>query len=339
MIPLLLALLLQDPDLDRLIRRLGDPSADARSRATDDLERKGPDIVPALQKALEDADPEVRDRAKDILFRLEPTLFLDPIIKAQRPPKALPPGPGRSWGTPAIINGGWFNFGRLWWMEKWQIQGTVINTTWHLATDGDVRWDVVAVTNGCEIPFLRCPVHSPGKIYIDGDCSDPVTVKIRGVRRWLCDVPVTFRFPKKGDLRRVGPYTVTVDWPFLVVAARDDAPSLARTDYPPVNDLKCNVRPGMGFEPELPAPEAREAPGDEPAILFPEPREPGPARWCGCPEPPGPRAAGGDARGLRNLRLSVGPWKRASLEIVDEIALNFKLPLEEPFEASSAPLP
>src|SRR5882672_153886 len=228
MLPLLFALLLQDADLETLVRRLGDSSADLRTQAADQIEARGPGVAPALQKALDDADREVRDRAKDILFRLEPTLFLDDLIKTQRPLKLqLPTVPHRFWGTPPVIDGGWFVLGRRIWTEKGVVTGTVINTDWWPQMSGEVSWDVVSITSGCEIPVLRCRVHGPSRIFVPAECTDPVTVRIRGVRRWVCDVPVTFRFPKQGEQRRVGPYTVTLNWPSLEIVAGENGSGAA----------------------------------------------------------------------------------------------------------------
>lgn len=66
MIPLLLALTLQDD----LIEQLGSDDLDEREKASRELEKLGEKAVPALVKALDHSDPEVKSRAEAILLRM-----------------------------------------------------------------------------------------------------------------------------------------------------------------------------------------------------------------------------------------------------------------------------
>jgi hypothetical protein len=68
---LALLLLLQDPDLDRLIQQLGDNSSARRDEAIRKIREIGPRAEGALEKAHESADPELRARASLLLQDFE----------------------------------------------------------------------------------------------------------------------------------------------------------------------------------------------------------------------------------------------------------------------------
>jgi Flp pilus assembly protein TadD len=60
----------QQPTVDSLVRDLGDNSFAVRERASDQLRRMGDAAIPALKKALDSTDAEVRWRAKNLLAEL-----------------------------------------------------------------------------------------------------------------------------------------------------------------------------------------------------------------------------------------------------------------------------
>jgi hypothetical protein len=222
MLRLLLTALLapQNADLDRLVEDLGAESLEVRERATDLLESRGAAVTPTLQTALRHDDLEVRCRARDILFRLEPSFLLEELKKSQRPaqtPLLAEPrddGPDRR-----RVEVGIFRFERRFWMEKGIVTGTILTTTWEPPGEASVRWTAEAVLAGCEIPVERCSLHSPHLLFVPAETTDPCRIRISGTRSWTCRVPVTFRNPKMGDVRRIGPYTVTLQWPSLRVSA------------------------------------------------------------------------------------------------------------------------
>jgi hypothetical protein len=72
-----------DPQVDRLIRRLGDTDPDLRREAERELKGLGRAAEPALKKAAEGPDPALAERAKSILG----------IGKPEPPPIAIPPEP------------------------------------------------------------------------------------------------------------------------------------------------------------------------------------------------------------------------------------------------------
>jgi hypothetical protein len=59
------------PSIERLIEQLGSPSFPTRERATKALRERGPEALPALRKALESKDEEVRKRAEGLIPGLE----------------------------------------------------------------------------------------------------------------------------------------------------------------------------------------------------------------------------------------------------------------------------
>src|SRR5438067_11772724 len=89
---LLFGLALQDQDrIQDLIRKLGSDDFTTREQASEELRKSGKTAREALQKAAEESeDPEVRQRAKDIL---EET--------AKAPPRRTTPAPARApWPLP-----------------------------------------------------------------------------------------------------------------------------------------------------------------------------------------------------------------------------------------------
>jgi hypothetical protein len=59
------------PSIDKLVEQLGSPSFPTRERATKALKERGPDALPALRKAMESKDEEVRKRAESLIPGLE----------------------------------------------------------------------------------------------------------------------------------------------------------------------------------------------------------------------------------------------------------------------------
>src|SRR3954453_21052306 len=57
--------------IEKLVEQLGSPSFPARERATKALRERGPEALPALRKAMESKDEEVRKRAEGLIPALE----------------------------------------------------------------------------------------------------------------------------------------------------------------------------------------------------------------------------------------------------------------------------
>lgn len=79
----LLALLGADStatDPTTLVGRLGSPRFADREAAGRDLERRGAEALPALRRALDDRDPEVRSRASTLIEQIESDLLTRPTL-------------------------------------------------------------------------------------------------------------------------------------------------------------------------------------------------------------------------------------------------------------------
>jgi len=278
---LLLLLLLipaQDPTEDDLLRELGDSDPAIRDRATDTLEGKGSAAIETLKRAARDPDLEIRSRAGEILRRLEPSLFLDDLLKSERARKfPAPPKLHPSWANATVIDGGWFSFERKLWVSKGVLQGQVLTTLLGGRSNCEFQWTIASVLAGCNVAVERCADHSPRLVYLSADCSDSVVVRIEGIRSWTCEVPVTFRLPINGAQRRVGPFRLTVDWPYIEVTSetpvRADLISAALIPA----EISCLFKPGRRAGPPA---RILGTPDDEPAIFFPEAVERAQA-WCG----------------------------------------------------------
>lgn len=73
-------------EVDRLIKQLGDDSWEKREAATDELIRIGPRVRPAIEKVLEDPDPEIRERAQQIRLIMKwQEAFLSRLDKLIKP--------------------------------------------------------------------------------------------------------------------------------------------------------------------------------------------------------------------------------------------------------------
>ena len=174
--------------------------------------------------------------------------------------------------------------------------------------DGDLEWSPTSARSTRDLRIETCSTHSPALIFIRGEETEPLTIVLKGTRRWLCDVPIHFSAPKEGATRRIGKFTVTLEWPQLVLRCDDPLPpSLvtlmlrdqdvqARTTTSPVPDVAWAI--------------------DEPAIFFPEvPTATSKKRWV--------RIDGNDVRGIHELV---------------SVSLVLHVPVEEPFEVTSPPL-
>jgi hypothetical protein len=325
----------QDDDLRALVRRLGDDDPATRDRASRALEKRGQASAEALAEAMDSPDLEVRTRAATLLGWVDPSSLLASRIIAQRELKLrLIAGPHPVEEDKAYVDGVELTFERRRWIQDGKTRGSVIHVHPRVYLDGDVALSVASARSSRDLPVERCSVHSPGVVFIPDANTASCTVVVKGVRRWLCDVPVRFRDPVEGERRRVGRFTLTLKWPHVVVRCDDPLPPQVVTMMLGEHDLRSQTPESL----LQPAPEI-DGSTDEPAIFFPEAREDGEIRkavWCGCSREPGRselppatsqkrfvRIPAGDARGFHDLA---------------EVALTLHVPVEEPFEVTSPPL-
>jgi len=314
----------------RMVEQLGDADPQVREAGSRALEGIGVDALGTLHRATEHPDPEIRTRATALIRRIDHSSIAGPLAFVQRPRKmrfiAPPQPPGKD---AAVIEGGFFQFERSRWTVDGQAAGSVLRTRLTTLLDGHIEWSFV------DLEAERCAVHSPDAVFFRGDGAIPRSVRIKGTRRWLCDVPVVFSNPVEGDSRRIGPYTLTIHWPNIEVKAEGGLP-------PPLIDKMLRtseIRPHLQQGRERGKGRTIPGPDDEPAIFFPEAREqdPAPAVWCGCAGEPDRRTTPPAWVGWKR-KVVIPEWTANPLFHYDSIELIFHLPIDEHFEVISPPL-
>jgi len=150
--------------------------------------------------------------------------------------------------------------------------------------------------------------------------SGPIFPRIRGTHLWYSTSPILFKAPKTGDERRVGDFTIRVDWPHLRVTCGHDWSREALEAAGGTFDVK--VKGG-----DAPAPVGQMSGSS----FSGGGRFQGGRRkyWCDCSEGPRPIAARPQKEAIRELQV-VG--ERYALDPVEEIRYTFRKPLVEPFD-------
>lgn len=172
-------------------------------------------------------------------------------------------------------------------------------------------------------------MHSPGLVYVpDPGLTDP-RVKVRGIRRWFCDVPVEFLEPAQGHRRRVGPYELEIQWPHIIIHADEPVPEPVIIETLGRDDIQWKVKAGrfvgQGLDDSIGS-------GGGGRGGYGRNRA-----WCGCVDAP--------AQGTRKAPEMLQEWRvKASnsaprnVDDAEWIKLQFHHPVEEPFELASPAL-
>jgi hypothetical protein len=325
----------QEENLRGVVRRLGDDDATARDRAGLALEKRGMASLDALEEALKDPDLEIRSRAAILVDRIDPSYFLASRIHAQRKRKLRAnPGLVPHEEAKASTEGAEFGFQRSRWIEGGKTLGTLIRTRPMPHLDGEITWSVASIRSNRELQVETCSTHSPRIVLIADDIPGPCTVTLKGVRRWLCDIPVRFNAPKEGDCKRIGRFTLTLEWPQVTLRCDDPLPPSLVTLMLQSGDIHHRL-PGP---PPIDSAEIAQ-PSDEPAIFFPEAREEGErakTAWCGCPLRPARSELPPATSQKRWIRIDTDDIRE--LRELAELSLTLHVPVEEPFEVTSPPL-
>lgn len=333
---LLLAFLFpaQEPDRRELIRRLGDLSPVVRDKASAALEAQGDAALTDLRRALDDTDPEIRCRVEALVdLRTQEQTFAR-LCREQRAAKLRLAELLLEYEYPPAgivdIDGVRFTFARRPWAPDGEIRGTIFETDAAQAPGVTLNWSVSSIRDGRELPVETCTRHSPRLVYVPDRVPEASQIRIRGVRRWTCEVPLRFESPSDGQARRFAGYTVTIEWPDLVVRAERPLEKSAMDQVLTDQDVRCKIRPG------------RE---DGLFICFGvgcggHSRCRGARRelaWCGCVGAPDqePREPEPTSRETRARQRTV---ERYGLDAIESIELTLHLPVDEPFEVTSPPL-
>lgn len=327
LLTLLLLLPLQDPDRKSLIRQMGDTDPVVREKATKALEAQGDAALPDLRQALVAGDPEIRTRAEQLIeLRTQERQFVA-LKEAQRPGKLrLPEAPPAN-----EVEGVRFTFKRRPWSPDGTVLGTIFETEFTPAPELTVEWRVASVRNGKDLPLETCVWHSPKLVYVPGPVPPEAEVRVNGLRRWYCDVPIVLNNPADGQTRRFAGYTVIVHWPEILVRserphAQDVMKRVLRN-----GDVRCIIRPERVNHFLSGSSRSRSVYRCGTSLGLKN------SAWCGCrtapeqealePEPPSQETSACDPSVLRY-----------GVDAIQSISLTLHLPVEEAFELTSPPL-
>lgn len=319
----------QDAEVDRLVARLGDDAPAAREEAERKLIEKGERALPALRRALESADPEVRARAQTAVARIEEDAAHMALQRQQRPGKIVVSAGDHTEipSNAAVTDGARFTFACRPWPAEGPRAGTIIETTALKYLDGNLEWEVAALTTGRGVE--TCDRHSPDLVYAPGEWRTGAGVQVKGLRRWYCDIPMRFDDPRDGDRRHAGPYTLVVRWPSIVVETDTPVSTWILPQMLSTSDITITFK-----EPEASGRYGSRLGGKRNSIA----RGPTPVyAWCGCAGQPAKETRKPPPMSREHAvkdPLRIYP----AIEKVASISLTFHRPVEEPFEVTSPAL-
>ncbi|HZN61577.1 MAG TPA: hypothetical protein VFC90_04145 [Planctomycetota bacterium] len=254
---ILLALLLQEPTVESLVRDLGHELIEVRERAQQQLIRLGPATVPALRRALSSSDAERRARAWATLLKVDRT-----EREKDHDARELQVFLGRlhpdfiaSWeGRPLKFEGSYFEVsasmgpnGMLIHAEVHELlrryEGGRLGGVWF-------NMEVVSDDSGSKGEFERCATCSRGIIRAKRQDAGPLRVRIAGIQTWFSRYSIEFPAPQDGATQLVGDMTVEVAWPEVIIRSKEgwEANSLSllqpRFTYELKSDSKVS-KPGV----------------------------------------------------------------------------------------------
>lgn len=233
---------------------------------------------------------------------------------------------------PSIVfaDGIGFSVTRVPWKPGGTPTGTIFQTQFTRAFEGDVRWSIASVNTDRPLTVETCAIHSPRKVYVaQPDLADP-RVTIKGTRLWFCTTPVKFQEPKGGDVWRMGPCRLTVEWPFVRV----------RMDKPLERDLlqKTLKSEDIQFQAKLPRDHDLMGVGigGGGGGRFGG-RFGGKVAWCGCAgqpstTPPAPPPMDTE------LTVEVRFGNLYTIQEIKSISIAFHKPVEDAFEVTTPAL-
>jgi hypothetical protein len=321
--------LVQDPpEWERLISSLGSESAEHRQKAEDRLIELGPQVLPALRKAAAGSDPEVcararsaiedierveHERQQDLLEkqRLYDKFRNEPMKKQEEAPGALLTGAAR------------FDFS----VKPFQ-KGLVLSTfPWnYLYLEGrweDISFDLADVKDqsGRTLELERCGRCSPQWILVK-DTAGPLRVHLRGTQLWFSTYAVEFKEPKNGDQRKVGDFSIRVDWPLLKVSCRKSWPKeiMAKVGTSFSVEVKEGLRPPAGA-----------VQGGGRGFGFKSSTSP--KWWCHCEGGPVPVVPKPKPELVQKLEVGGGEGYR--LDQISSISYTFYKPIEESIDVTT----
>ena len=337
----LATLLAQDsPEIERLLTELGHERIEVREKAHARLVEIGSPALAALRRILESSTGEVQARVRTIigdLDRVEAEQARDEDMKRRTVKRCRREDREfeAAWeqqglGKQIRSETAWFSFGGWIFKEHHALHATVRSNLRSVGlepgpVDGGIEWDVIGAVDmdGKELPIERCGKCSPGRLLIK-NTHGPFKAKVRGTHLWFNPYPLEFADPKNGDTRKVGDFTIVVDWPVLRITSRS-----GRTrEVLKATGTRFSIegKPGVdiGIRDEMVI-------GGGGGGGF----RSGSNIWCGC-DTPAPAVAKPAPERFREskaeCRDTVGFFERPKLDQVAKILFVFNKPIEEPIE-------
>jgi hypothetical protein len=199
-------------------------------------------------------------------------------------------------------------------------EGTVIESQLAAATGLEVAWSVKDVVSekGESVRVERCAVCSPRLVL--AVTKEPVRVRLSGVRRWYSEYEVVFENPKNGDSKRVGDFTLDVEWPLVVITSK----------RPVAWDILPRTASQFSYDLKRPADDTGGERGRFGGRTIFRGAQRAPAGWCSCLKGPTPWKE----IEVPTVRRHTIEGSRADQFTVDQIArlrFTFRKPVEEPF--------
>jgi len=321
------------PDLESLIVSLGSDAVEVRAKAQDRLLELGLRAVPALEKCLAVAEPEVRARAKALLAeidRLERDRRHDEterkrLLEAHRQEddekkyprlEGAPPGGARFQFTVRRFGDGFI-------VETFAINHLVEDAT-HARHPGRVDFDVVDILDkeGRPLKIERCGDCSP-KMVFAGSASAPIRVHMKGVHLWYSPHQIEFPNPRNGERKQVGEFTFEVEWPALKLSSRRAWPKDVLHEAGA--EFRYEVKPEVTGSPPV---FGGVGPGGGGGGRYGNQRK----YWCQCEDGPKPVPEKAKPELLRTSQVRNGADITHRLDQVAKIEYLFLRPIEEPFD-------
>ena len=214
---------LQDshPEINRAIRSLSDASREVRQKAEAALLALGTKALPALKKALDDEDIQIRDGVKPLIFEIERP-ERERVHDAANRKKIINPKDRE--GDDDLSR-------RIREMYPLSIEGAsyrndassfkgglVIRTSLLRDLFFKFEFDIASATTkeGKPLAIERCGKCSPELVYVRD--PGPIQVKISMIRSWFSEYEVEFTNPQDGDVKKVGDFVIAVKWPVLEIS-------------------------------------------------------------------------------------------------------------------------
>ena len=337
-------LLCQDPaaDIDRLVRELADERIEVRERAHARLLESGVSAIPALSRAADSVDAELRIRAGALLERVkridgERTHDADQLAALLKLHRDIP---AESRPGSAASKGARFDVSTAPFEDGWVITTLVTDYLARSSAPGpgrgllDFEFSTIADADGREVAVERCGRCSPRKILVRSPAG-PWKAHLTGNQTWFSPYHLEFKEPAVGHSKRVGDFKIEVTGLELKVST----PASFSWDSVGSMNTSCEFELRPGVEIYRPRMGIARCGGMRCGVVAKK------AAWCDCPDGPQPvrprtspayisEFAVGKAIEVRQTREYEGAVEERPLKLEDyaRITYTFWKPIEIPID-------